>query len=422
MAAAEVATRPVEYEARAQFWPLHTRSQRWALIVAHRRAGKTVACIMELITRALATSKTNARYAYIAPYYGQAKQVAWDYLKRYAAPVAAKFSESELAVDLANGSRIRLYGADNPDSLRGIYLDGVVLDEYADMRSSVWGEIIRPLLADRQGWAVFIGTPKGRNAFCEIYERAIKSTEWLCLKLKASETGILPHRELEDARKAMTESQYEQEFECSFEAAIHGAVYAKELGRVRTSGRIRKVPYDPTRLVHTYWDLGRGDPTAIWFYQNIAGEKRFIDYFEDSGEVITYYLSILKAKGYQYDTLWLPHDAEHKHMETDKSVADICRANNFKVRIVPNLPLSEGINAARLLLASCLFDEERCAPGLEGLQNYQWDFNQRLEELKSTPVHNWASHPADGFRYAAIAERAETGKPKAIKYDMRGIV
>jgi phage terminase large subunit len=418
----EVQQIELDYSPRPQFDPFHDRSQRWALVVAHRRCGKTVACINELIKRAATDGRTDGRYAYIAPYYGQAKQVAWDYLKRYAAPLAVKFSESELSAELINGSRIRLYGADNPDSLRGIYLDGVVLDEYADMRSSVWGEIIRPLLADRQGWAVFIGTPKGRNAFCELYEKAQKDTEWLCLTLKASKTGILPQKELDDARKVMTESQYEQEFECSFEAAIHGAVYAKDLRRARDMGRIRKVPYDPTRLVQTFWDLGRGDPTAIWFYQNIGGEKRFIDYFEDRGETITYYLAKLKAKGYQYDTLWLPHDAEHKHMETDKSVADICRANGFKVRIVPNLPLAEGINAARLLLASCVFDEERCAPGIEGLQNYRWDFNERLEELKSVPVHDWASHPADGFRYAAVAERADTPRVKPIKYDARGIV
>jgi phage terminase large subunit len=418
----EVQQIELDYSPRPQFSPFHDRAQRWALVVAHRRCGKTVACINELIKRAATDGLADGRYAYIAPYYGQAKQVAWDYLKRYAAPLAIKFSESELAVELINGSRIRLYGADNPDSLRGIYLDGVVLDEYADMRSSVWGEIIRPLLADRQGWAVFIGTPKGRNAFCELYEKAVKNTEWLCLTLKASETGILPQKELDDARKVMTESQYEQEFECSFEAAIHGAVYAKDLRRAREMGRIRKVPYDSTRLVQTFWDLGRGDPTSIWFYQSIAGEKRFIDYFEDSGETITYYLAKLNAKGYQYDTLWLPHDAEHKHLETDKSVADICRANGFKVRIVPNLPLAEGINAARLLLASCYFDEERCAAGLEGLLNYRWDFNERLEELKSTPVHDWASHPADAFRYAGVAERTEKPKTKAIKYSNMGIV
>jgi phage terminase large subunit len=395
----EVQQIELDYSPRPQFSPFHDRAQRWALVVAHRRCGKTVACINELIKRAATDGLADGRYAYIAPYYGQAKQVAWDYLKRYAAPLAIKFSESELAVELINGSRIRLYGADNPDSLRGIYLDGVVLDEYADMRSSVWGEIIRPLLADRQGWAVFIGTPKGRNAFCELYEKAVKNTEWLCLTLKASETGILPQKELDDARKVMTESQYEQEFECSFEAAIHGAVYAKDLRRAREMGRIRKVPYDSTRLVQTFWDLGRGDPTSIW-----------------------YYLAKLNAKGYQYDTLWLPHDAEHKHLETDKSVADICRANGFKVRIVPNLPLAEGINAARLLLASCYFDEERCAAGLEGLLNYRWDFNERLEELKSTPVHDWASHPADAFRYAGVAERTEKPKTKAIKYSNMGIV
>lgn len=422
MAAAEVTARPIEYDARPQFWPLHTRSQRWALIVAHRRAGKTVACIMELITRALATSKQNARYAYIAPYYGQAKAVAWDYLKRYAAPVAAKFSESELAVELHNGSRIRLYGADNPDSLRGIYLDGVVLDEYADMRSSVWGEIIRPLLADRKGWAVFIGTPKGRNAFCELYEKAQLNSEWLCLTLKASQTGLLDAKELADARKVMTEAQYEQEFECSFEAAIQGAIYAKDVRRAREQGRIRKVPYDPTKLVNTFWDIGRGDSTAIWFFQYVAGEKRFIDYYENNGEVITHYLGVLVGRGYQYDTLWLPHDAEHKHMETKMSVADICRKNGFKVRITPNLPLVEGINAGRLLMQVAYFDAEKCAAGLEALTNYRWDFNERLEELKDRPVHDWSSHGADAFRYAGVADKSDKAKAKTIKYDLRGIV
>jgi hypothetical protein len=189
----------MEFSPRAAFEPFHGRDKRWTCIVGHRRVGKTVAVIADLLTCALATTKHSGRYAYIAPYHAQAKAVSWDYLKRLSEGVATKISESELSVDLANGSRVRLYGADNPDALRGLYLDGVVLDEYGDMRPNVWGEIIRPLLADRRGWAVFIGTPKGKNHFWEIYQTARTSPDWLAMTLKASETGILDAAELADA-------------------------------------------------------------------------------------------------------------------------------------------------------------------------------------------------------------------------------
>lgn len=426
MAAAEDLARPVAaYHERPQFNDFHRRDKRWTVIVAHRRAGKTVACVMELITRALATSKTAARYAYIAPFYSQAKAVAWDYLKRYAAPVAAKFSESELSVDLVNGSRVRLFGADNPDALRGMYLDGVVLDEFADMRPSLWGEVIRPLLSDRRGWAVFIGTPKGRNVFFDIYDKARNDPDWFCLTLKASETGLIAGEELADARKSMTEAQFEQEFECSFEAAIVGAIFAKELKRARDTQRIARVPHEPAQLVSTAWDIGFGDSTAIWFFQWVGPELRIIDYYECCGEPITHYLGVLKGRGYNYDTHWLPHDAEHKQLATGTSIVEIVRENGFRAQVVPNMPLEHGINQARLVLGKSWFDEERCKAGLEALIHYQWDYNKRLDEVKPTPLHNWASHGADAFRYLAlIAEKARPndGWSKPLKYDSRGII
>lgn len=424
MAAAANAVRSVDYVPRRQFAEFHGRSQRWAVIVAHRRAGKTVACVMDLITRALATSKTDARYAYIAPYYSQAKAVAWDYLKRYSRDVAVKYSESELSVELITGSRIRLFGADNPDALRGMYLDGVVLDEFADMRPALWGEVIRPLLSDRKGWAVFIGTPKGRNVFYDIHVQAANDPDWMSLTLRASDTGLIPEDELADARKSMTESQYEQEFECSFEAAVQGAIYAKELAVVRMQGRIKSVPYDPTKLVFTAWDLGYGDSTAIWFVQQIDGRVRVIDYHEDSGEPVTSYLQVLKAKGYKYDTAILPHDAEtNGKYATGKSIADVIRGAGFGIKVLKNTnSVEHGINQARLFFPKCDFDLERTKAGLEALQHYQWDYNARLDELKPTPLHNWASHGADAWRYLALGLEASDGKWKAIKYDSRGIV
>jgi len=423
MAAAENTARSVDYVPRPQFIPFHHRQERWSIIVAHRRAGKTVACIMELLTRALATSKKDARYAYIAPFREQAKTVAWEYLKYYAQAVvkdpAQDFRESDLMVRLFNGSAVRLFGADNPNALRGMYLDGVVMDEYADMRPSLWGEVIRPALSDRKGWAVFIGTPRGRNAFYEIYDRALTDPDWYHLTLRASETGLLPEKELLDARKTMTENQYAQEYECSFDAAVIGAVYAKEL--LTAQPRIATLPYEGSALVHTAWDIGYGDATAIWFYQLIDGKVHLIDFYEAQQEPAAHYASHLQAKDYRYDTCWLPHDAENKQVVTGHSFAEVIRGLGFKVQIVPKLSLEEGINAARQLFPRCYFDRHRCQPGLEALQSYRWDYNARMGELKPTPVHDWASHAADAFRYMALTVRrvGQDRKREPIQYPKR---
>ena len=156
------------YEPRPHFIPFHQRSARWAAIVAHRRCGKTVGCINDTIAKALYNRKKNPRYGYIAPTYRQAKEIAWQYLKDDARPVVKKIREAELSIELINGAKVSLFGADNPDSLRGLYFDGVILDEFGDMRPSLWGEVILPTLVDRKGWAVFIGTPKGKNHFYDI--------------------------------------------------------------------------------------------------------------------------------------------------------------------------------------------------------------------------------------------------------------
>jgi len=406
----------------------HLRESRWAVLVAHRRAGKTVACVAELITRALATTKDKARYAYIAPYREQAKTVAWEYLKHYAMPVTVDpehdFRESDLSVKLYNGTVIRLFGADNPNALRGIYLDGVVLDEFADMRPDLWRAVIRPALSDRNGWAVFIGTPRGKNEFFEIYDKATRDPAWFSILLRASETGILPAAELAGARESMTENTYRQEYECDFDAAILGAIYAKELLAARSRSNVGTVIYDPTRLVYTAWDIGYGDSTAIWFWQVANGEIRVIDYYESSGEPITSYMQVLKARGYKYDTLWLPFDAENKGIVTGTSVVDVLRKGGFNVKVVPKVSLEDGINAGRLLFGRVQIDQRHCQAGLESLQNYRWDWNQRLDMAKPTPVHDVFSHGADAWRYMALAVKADVNtKPgKALPLPNIGVL
>lgn len=207
------------YAPRQQFVAFHDRKERFAALVCHRRAGKTVASVNDLIRGAALCKLPNPRFAYIAPFYKQAKDIAWSYMRQGVAPLlqyGATITESELRVDLPNGGRVKLYGADNPDSLRGIYLDGVVLDEPAQIDPTLWPEIIRPALADRLGWAVFVGTPKGRNAFYQVWRDAQKAPDWFTMLLRASETGLLLESELAAARSLMSEAQYRQEFECSF--------------------------------------------------------------------------------------------------------------------------------------------------------------------------------------------------------------
>ena len=305
----------VDYQPRDQFLGFHDRLERFACIVTHRRAGKTVACIHDLQGAAMACERIRPRLAYLSPFLKQSKAVAWDYLRSAMAPlraIGASVHESELRVDYPNGGQVRLYGADNPDGLRGIYLDGVVLDEYADMDPRVWSEIIRPALADRAGWAVFIGTPKGRNAFFELWRRAQSEANWFSLMLKASDTSLIPASELALAKRDLSEEQYAQEFECSFEAAVVGAYFGKLMARAEAERRIAAAPYDPAAPVWTSWDLGVRDATAIWFAQVIGREIRIIDYYEASGVDLGHYVRELNARPYIYVGHVVPHDAQRQ--------------------------------------------------------------------------------------------------------------
>ena len=203
---------------------------RFGVIVAHRRFGKTVCVINQEVKKAAKCEKERPRYAYIAPFRNQCKQIAWDYFKHYTSPIpGVRLNESDLTIDLPNGARIRLFGADNPDALRGLYFDGCVLDEVADMRPEVWGEIVRPALTDRKGWAVFIGTPRGINLFHELYQFALKTPGWYADLFDVERSGQLDEEELKMARATMSDAQYRQEFLCDFTAAADNVLIPLDL-------------------------------------------------------------------------------------------------------------------------------------------------------------------------------------------------
>ncbi|MGZ3296746.1 MAG: hypothetical protein ACXU9D_26195 [Xanthobacteraceae bacterium] len=396
--------------------------------MTHRRAGKTVACIHDLQRQALRCPRVRPRFAYLSPFLRQSKAVAWDYLRaamssaRVAGPTA---HESELRVDYPGGAQVRLYGADNPDAMRGVYFDGIVLDEYADMDPRVWSEIIRPALADRRGWAVFIGTPRGRNAFFELWRRSQTEEGWFSMMLKASQSGLIPDSELELARRDLTEEQYAQEFECSFDAAVVGAYYGKLMARAEAERRVAGVPYDPSAPVWTAWDLGIRDATAIWFAQVIGREIRIIDYYEASGVDLGHYVREINARPYAYAGHIVPHDAQAKELGTGKSRLEVMESLGLRpITLAPLHRVEDGINAVRMFIPKCWFDAKKCARAIDALKLYRAEYDDKLQALRPQPVHDWTSHAADSFRYLALTLDRRTllsGFHRHIEYGQQGL-
>jgi len=400
------------YRPRKLWLPFHMSEARHRVAVAHRRAGKTIVVIAELIRRACQCPKPDGRYAYVAPYLNQAKAIAWDYIKRLcSADPDVVFHETELRADFPNGARIRVFGADNADALRGLYFDGVVLDEVGDMDPRVWTDVVRPALSDRRGWVAFAGTPRGKNHFYDlsVRARAMATADWAHWQLKASETRFLSEAELEDARLSMGEDAYEREYECSFAASVEGAFFAREMAEAERSGRI--TPDVPVRWdlpVNTAWDLGIDDATVIWFFQDIGRTRRIIDYLEVSGAGVPEIARMLDEKGYLYGDHFMPHDADSNQLGTGESIRRTFERCGFRnVRIVPRADsLLSAINAARLLIPYCWFDSVTCARGIECLKQYRREWDTKRQTWRERPLHDWTSHAADAFRTLACGARS----------------
>jgi hypothetical protein len=348
----------LSYRRRAIFAGFHDRSQRWSVMICHRRAGKTVASLMDLLDRAL--SIKDSRFAYIAPFRHQAKTVAWDYLKEFSRPVFAKPpNEQELHVDLLGGGRITLFGSDNIDALRGPSFDGVVLDEYADISPSLFPQVVRPALADRKGIAVLIGTVKGRNQLWRAYQDAVSDPAWYTALLRASETGILSRTELGDARRMMTPEQYAAEFECDPYAGILGAYYGKEIAACEVEGRIVPRLDRLPGPVHCAWDFGNGLNMAIWAFQ--VGRQGLLihDFIQMSGAYFDDYLKEVAARGYDgFD--YVPHDAKVPSFETGRTRIEMMFAAKRKPVLVADHRVDDGINAVTLLLPRAKFNADTC--------------------------------------------------------------
>ena len=384
----------IPYKPREAFKGFHDRPQRWAVLVCHRRAGKTVAAVNDLIRAAVTCKTQNPLFGYVAPFRSQAKDIAWGFLKYYSRDISTDINESELRIDLLNGARIRLFGADNADAMRGLGFDGIFQDEYGDFKPSVWGSVIRPALSDKQGWAVFAGTPKGKNQFWDVFDQAqSQPEEWFSLRLPSSVSGIIPPEEIAALKRQTTPDQFLQEYECSFEAAILGAYYGTEMRELADAGRIREVKYDPSLQTCTAWDIGHTDDTSVWWYQVISGEIHVIDFYSVSGSSPEDMAKIILSKPYHYSKHYLPHDAKAKTFasggkSTLEQLASLLGGIGV-LGLVPDLSVQDGIQAARMTLPHCWFDAEKCKEGIEALRQYEREWDEDKKSFRLTPKHNW---------------------------------
>ena len=393
----------IPYKPREAFIPFHKRKERFAALVCHRRAGKTVAVLNDIVKEVLMEELPNPRGIFVAPTFAQAKDIAWQYLKQYTYTVPAmEYHEAELRATFPTGATIRLYGAENPDRLRGIYADIAGIDEPAAMDLAVWTDVIRPALSDRKGKAVFIGTPNGEDDFFDIYEHARDDKDWYSMILKASESGILSEEELTSARKLLTPEAYQLEYEVSFSAAYKGAFYAGEIEKAQEEGRIKLVPRDPLLPVYSAFDLGMDDSTAIWTFQVYNLEWRWLDYYENSGKGMDHYITWLKNRDYPIDTTFLPHDAQVRELLSGKSRKQHFEERGLNPFVLERSYVEDGINAVRLAFPKMWFNKETTKIGIKALRNYRTDYNSKNRVLQLKPKHDWSSHAADAMRTAVM--------------------
>ena len=399
-------------------------SSRFVVVVAHRRMGKTVSAINQLIKSAIECNRERPRFAYIAPTYSQAKRVAWDYLLHYTRPLNAEANIAEMRVDFWD-RRIQLYGSDNPDSLRGQYFDGVILDEIADQNPKIWNEIVRPALADRapQSWAMFIGTPKGQNHFKDLRDRAEVEPNWKMLEFKASQTKLVLESELEAAKREMGDDKYAQEFECSFSASVEGSYYGQILNGLEADGRYHKIERDDLCKTFVAWDLGMGDSTSIWVAQLANNEVRLMDYIENHGQGLDWYVRELTNRGWHKAPQLLPHDVQVRELGTGKSRLEVLQEAGLDCTVVGRLGVDDGIQAVRRLLPRCYFNVPSVKQGLDCLRNYRREFDEKRQVFFDKPLHDWSSHGSDAMRYLAVGmDERGSGWGKPLKVNTSWVV
>lgn len=425
--------KPRDYQRR--FEEAMWSGKKRAMLVWHRRAGKDIACLNFMIHE---MAKEPGVYYYLLPTFKQGRSVIWDGMDEAGRPILDYFPKHALIdkpnktlmqvrMRSANGmhSLFQIIGTDNYNSIAGTNPRGVVFSEFSLQDPQAWELIISPILRKNKGWAVFNGTPRGKNHQYDLDVMSRNNPEWFYQRLTIKDTGLIAPEEIEKERaEGRSEELIQQEYYCSYDRGVEGSFYGKILDRMRIDGRICDVPYEPRSNVDTVWDIGFGDSTAIIWFQQVGNELRIIDHYEASGEALEHYVKVLQSKSYVYGNHYFPHDAGNHSMQTGFTLQRAAQDLGLKALILPReLSIEPGIEATRSMLSIAWIDERKCKHLLKCLENYHRRYNDKMGAYSNTPEHDWSSHSADATRYLAMS-RLHYGKgvgtltPERIK-DMR---
>lgn len=416
-------------------WKYLQNGGKRAFMLAHRRWGKDEVALHFTATQVM---QRPGNYWHCLPAYGQARKAIWEAVNPHTGKrrIDEAFPEEirettrtqEMMIKFRNGSTWQLVGSDNYNALVGSPPVGLVFSEYALADPRAWN-FMRPILAENNGYATFITTPRGKNHAYQLYNYAIDDPDWYAEKVTALQSGVFSEEMLNQERRELIaqygpdegEAIFQQEYMCSFDGAVIGGYYSAAMEQAESEERITNVPYDPALPVITSWDLGVGDATGIWFFQVLRQEVRVIDYYETTGEGLGYYAKILQEKPYIYKEHIMPHDIRVRELGTGKSRYEIAQSLGIKpITIAKSLPVDDGINAVRSLIPRCWFDKKKCTQGLEALRNYRKEYDEKRKEYKPKPYHDWTSHGADSFRYFAIGYQNSV-KPKTVSNFMASL-
>lgn len=407
-------TLPYMYDWRGYqlpFWQAMDSGIRRAVLVWHRRAGKEKTCWNYLIMQAC---KKVGIYYYFFPHFSQGRKILWDGVDKagfrflnHLPPelVEGNPNSTEMKIRLKNGSLIQIIGTNNVDSIVGTNPCGCVFSEYSLQDPTAW-QLIRPILVENGGWAIFNFTPRGANHAKDLYTMAMHSKEWFCQLLTIEDTLVVSSADIQKERdEGMSEDFIQQEFYCSFTLGVEGSYYARYLEEARADERIGNIPWAKQTRVYTAWDLGYGDSTAIIFYQLAGNEIHIIDYYENHGEGLPHYAEVLKSKPYVYAEHFAPHDIESHAFSSGMSAKEVGADLGLRFITLPTLKLrlESGIEALRGIFPRIWINTPQCKQLVKCLENYRKEFDPRLEVYKSIPRHDKYSHGADAARYMAIA-------------------
>ncbi len=376
----------------------------------HRRSGKDK-LDLNLVAREMQANP--GIYYYFFPTYTQGKKALWEgmgkdgtrYIEHFPSELVESLNHTEMKVKYHNGSIFQIIGTDDIDRVVGTNPRGVVFSEYSLQNPRAW-DYIRPILRENGGWAIFNFTARGKNHAFDLWETAANNPHWYRQKLTVADTGVLTPEDIQEERDAgMTEDMVQQEFYCSFTAAIQGSYYWTQYDEAERAGRFSSVPWDENAPVYTVWDLGIGDAMSIGFFQLIGQEVHMIDYLEATGQGFPYYAQQVLGKPYVYGDHFAPHDINVRELGTGLSRLETAKKLGIQFKVVDSLPVQDGIDQARALFRKLWVDATACKDWLRLIPQYTKEYDEDKKVFKDKPLHDWTSHGADMFRYAAIALR-----------------